>query len=231
MMARLGDRCFQAVSQRRELSVKRIANAALNLPDRVRSRYPFAKPMSLVFELAPLPTAIIADRTERFPVGRIFCVGRNYADHAREMGGDPDREPPFFFTKFPQSLVSGGGTIPYPPKTSNYHYEAELVIAIGQEGAALDVDKALAYVYGYGAGLDMTRRDLQFALRDKGRPWDIAKNFAHAAPLGAIRPVEGHGHAERGAIRLTVNGHVKQEADLTGLIWSPAEVISHLSQY
>lgn len=186
--------------------------------------------MSLVFELPALPTAAIAGSDARFPVGRIFCVGRNYAAHAREMGHD-DREPPFFFTKFPQALVPGGGIIPYPPKTANYHYEAELVIAIGKEGAAVDVASAPGLVFGYAAGLDMTRRDLQFQARDKGRPWDLGKNFAFAAPLGAIRPVAGHGHADQGAIRLTVNGAVKQEGMLGDLIWKSPEVISFLSQY
>jgi fumarylpyruvate hydrolase len=186
--------------------------------------------MSLIFELRPLPTAIVSKSGVRFPVGRIFCVGRNYAAHAREMGSDPNREPPFFFSKFPQALVPGGGTIPYPPKTTNFHYEAELVIAIGKEGAALDAKRALDIVYGYAVGLDMTRRDLQFEARDHGRPWDTGKNFAFAAPLGAIRPVEGNGHVDHGAIRLTVNGEIKQQGDLTDLIWSCAEVIAHLSQ-
>jgi len=185
--------------------------------------------MSLVFDLPALPSTTIAGTEKRFPVGRIFCVGRNYAAHAREMGSDPNREPPFFFTKFPQALVPGGGTIPYPPKTSNLHYEAELVIAIGKEGAALDAAAALEIVFGYAAGLDMTRRDLQFEARDNGRPWDTGKNFAFAAPLGTVRPVEGHGHADQGSIQLTVNSEVKQRGDLTDLIWSSAEVISQLS--
>jgi fumarylpyruvate hydrolase len=187
--------------------------------------------MSLVFDLPAFPSAAIAGSDQRFPVGRIFCVGRNYAAHAREMGSDPDREPPFFFTKFAQALVPGGGSIPYPPMTANYHYEAELVIAIGKEGAALAPAKALEIVYGYATGLDMTRRDLQFEARDKGRPWDTGKNFAFSAPLGTIRPVEGHGHVDKGPIRLTVNGEVRQQADLTDLIWSSAEIITHLSRY
>jgi fumarylpyruvate hydrolase len=187
--------------------------------------------MSLVFELPAFPSATIAGSDQRFPVGRIFCVGRNYAAHAREMGSDPDREPPFFFSKFAQALVPGGGPVPYPPMTANYHYEAELVIAIGKEGAALSPASALAIVYGYATGLDMTRRDLQFEARDKGRPWDTGKNFAFSAPLGTIRPVEGHGHVDKGPIRLTVNGEVRQQADLTDLIWSSAEIIAHLSKY
>lgn len=149
------------------------------------------------------------------------------------MGSDPDREAPFFFSKFPQALVpadaNGNSTIPYPPVTSNFHYEAELVIAIGKEGAAVAVEDALALVFGYAVGLDMTRRDLQFEARDKGRPWDTGKNFAYAAPLAAIRPVEGNGHAEKGAITLTVNGETKQKGELTDLIWNCAEIISQLS--
>jgi fumarylpyruvate hydrolase len=184
--------------------------------------------MSLVLDLRPLPTAPIFKSEQRFPVGRIFCVGRNYEAHAKEMGSDA-RELPFFFSKFPQALVPGGGTIPYPPKTANFHYEGELVLAIGKEGASLDVKSALAIVFGYATGLDMTRRDLQLAARDKGRPWDTGKNFAYAAPLAAIRPVEGNGHVEKGSIELTVNGETKQKADIKDMIWSSAEIISHLS--
>ena len=185
--------------------------------------------MALVFEIPGLPSAEIDGRAERFPVGRIFCVGRNYAAHAKEMGSDPNREPPFFFTKFPQSLVPGGGTVPYPPVTKNFHYEGELVIAIGKSGAKVAVENALDLVFGYACGLDMTRRDLQFDAKDHGRPWDTGKNFAFAAPLGSIRPVEGHGHAAKGALVLTVNGEKKQEGQLTDMIWSPAEILSHLS--
>jgi fumarylpyruvate hydrolase len=185
--------------------------------------------MANVFEIRALPTAAVSKSEKRFPVGRIFCVGRNYAAHAREMGSDPDREAPFFFSKFPQALVENNSTIPYPPVTENFHYEAELVIAIGKEGAAVAVKDALALVFGYAVGLDMTRRDLQLAARDKGRPWDTGKNFAFAAPLAAIRPVDGNGHAEKGAITLTVNGETKQKGDLTDLTWNCAEVISQLS--
>jgi fumarylpyruvate hydrolase len=186
--------------------------------------------MTLLFEPPPRPAALVEGSSALFPVERIFCVGRNYAAHAREMGSD-EREPPFFFTKFPQSLVSGGGAIAYPPETRNFHHEAELVIAIGRAGFAVSAEAAPSLVYGYAVGLDMTRRDLQFAARDKGRPWDLGKNFARSAPLGAIRPVEGHGHATAGAVRLTVNGVVKQEGRIEDMIWSPAEIISHLSRY
>ena len=166
-----------------------------------------------------------------FPVRRIFCVGRNYAAHAREMGRDPDREPPFFFTKWADDLVPGGGDIPYPPETNDYQYEAELVVAIGREGAAVTAAKALELVFGYAVGLDMTRRDLQFQARDKGRPWDSSKNFAFSAPIGAIRPVEGHGHLTEGSICLKVNGATRQAGDVADMIWSCAETIAHMSRF
>ncbi len=183
--------------------------------------------MSLVLEIPSLPSAAVAGTDARFPVGRIFCVGRNYAAHAAEMG-QTEREAPFFFTKFPQALVPGGGTIPYPPATSNFHYEGELVIAVGKAGAKLDPKNALDVVFGYACGLDLTRRDLQFSARDKGRPWDMGKNFANAAPLGTIRPAK-QGHFERGAITLTVDGETKQEGNIADMIWSCAEILAHLS--
>ena len=166
-----------------------------------------------------------------FPVRRIFCIGRNYAAHAREMGKDPDREPPFFFTKWAEDLVPGGGAIPYPPQTSNYQFEAELVIAIGKEGAAVTAAAALELVYGYAVGLDMTRRDLQFEARDKGRPWDISKNFAFSAPIAPIRPVHEGGHIASGCIRLSVNGRIKQDGNIADLIWNCAETIAYLSRF
>jgi fumarylpyruvate hydrolase len=181
------------------------------------------------FSLSPRPTVPIEGGAE-FPVGRIFCVGRNYAAHAREMGKDPDRDPPFFFTKFADTLVIGGGNVPYPPETSNYHFEAELVVAIGKVGAALSEDNALDVVFGYAVGLDMTRRDLQLESRDKGRPWDTGKNFAYSAPISSIRPLSAGGHADEGPIQLTVNGELKQDADLRDLIWSTPEIIVHLSR-
>lgn len=186
--------------------------------------------MSPLFELPPRPVVPV-DGGGVFPVRRVFCVGRNYEAHAREMGLDPNREAPFFFTKFADTVVPGGGTIPYPPATSDYHYEAELVLAIGSEGARLSATEALGIVSGYAVGLDMTRRDLQFEAREKGRPWDFGKNFAHSAPIASIRPVKGHGHIERGAIRLTVNGKLRQEADVTDLIWNCSEILEHLSRH
>ncbi|MFT3977464.1 MAG: fumarylacetoacetate hydrolase family protein [Sphingomonas bacterium] len=186
--------------------------------------------MSLTFDPPPCPSVPVDGGEERFPVGRIFCVGRNYADHAREMGSDPTREPPFFFTKFAQALVPGGGMIPYPSATSDYHYEAELVVAIRGEGVDVPPERALDLVHGYAVGLDMTRRDLQAQAKAKGRPWDMGKNFAFSAPVGALRRVAGDGHLTAGALTLTVNGEMRQKADVADMIWSTAEVIAHLSQ-
>ena len=186
--------------------------------------------MPHVFELPERPAAAIAGTGDTFPVRRIICIGRNYEAHAREMGSNPDREAPFFFTKWADDLVPNGATIPYPPETANYHFEAELVIAIGKEGAKVGEDAALDLVFGYATGLDMTRRDLQLDAREKGRPWDTGKNFAFSAPLAAIRPVS-EGHVSSGSIRLTVNGEVKQDADITDLIWNCAEQIAYISRF
>lgn len=187
--------------------------------------------MMSLFTLSPRPLMPIEGRSELFPVRRLFCIGRNYAAHAREMGKDPDREAPFFFMKFAESVVPDGSTLPYPPETTNYHFEAELVIAIGKEGARVPVEEALSLIYGYAAGLDMTRRDLQFEARDKGRPWDTGKNFAFSAPLGAIRPVETGGHLSSGAIKLRVNSEVRQDADISDLIWNCEETIAYVSRF
>ncbi len=188
-------------------------------------------PMTSIFSLPERPSAAIAGMDATFPVRRIFCIGRNYAAHAREMGKDPDREAPFFFTKWSDALVPNGSTLPYPPETANYQFEAELVIAIGKEGAALAESDALDLVFGYAVGLDMTRRDLQFEARDKGRPWDAGKNFAFSAPMAAIRPVTDGGHMTTAPIRLIVNGEVKQDADISDLIWDCAETIAYLSRF
>jgi fumarylpyruvate hydrolase len=162
-------------------------------------------------------------------VRRVFCVGRNYAAHAREMGRDPDREPPFFFTKWAETVVPTGSTIAYPQETQDFQYEAELVVAIGKGGRNIAVEHALEHVYGYATGLDMTRRDLQLAARGQGRPWDTGKNVEQSSPLGLIHSVAEVGHPATGAITLTVNGQTKQEADLADLIWPVADVISFLS--
>lgn len=184
-----------------------------------------------IFELPPRPMISVEGRNAHFSVGRIFCIGRNYAAHAREMGKDPDREPPFFFAKWGETAVPGGGAIPYPPETSDYHYEGELVIAIGKEGARVSQDAALDLVFGYAVGLDMTRRDLQLEARDKGRPWETGKNFSWSAPIGPIRSVEDSGHISSGRIALTVNGEIKQEADIADLIWDCAETIAYISRF
>ena len=187
--------------------------------------------MSFVIPPSPLPSVEIAGSDERFPVHRIYCVGRNYAKHAREMGMDPDREPPFFFSKPADAVVANGTPVPYPPRTSNLHHEIELVVAIGTGGRDIPLDRALHHVYGYGVGLDLTRRDLQFAARDQGRPWDVAKGFDHSAPVSAIRPAADMGHPQQGAIWLEVNGETRQRANLSEMIWSVAEIVAELSTY
>ncbi|MBW8637285.1 fumarylacetoacetate hydrolase family protein [Hoeflea sp. WL0058] len=185
--------------------------------------------MSYVFQPLPVPTVAIADSEDLMPVRRIFCVGRNYAAHAREMGKDPDREPPFFFSKPADAVVLDGETVAYPPETQNFHFEAELVVAIGKAGRNISEDDALSHVWGYAIGNDLTRRDLQLAARDKGRPWDFGKAFDRSAVIGPVHPVSKIGHPDSGAIGLSVNGEVKQDADLNELIWSVPEIISILS--
>jgi fumarylpyruvate hydrolase len=187
--------------------------------------------MSFVIPPDPPPTVEVDGTDERFPVHRIYCVGRNYAKHAREMGMDPDREPPFFFAKPADAIVANGTPVPYPPRTSNLHHEIELVVAIGASGRDIPLDRALAHVYGYAVGLDLTRRDLQFAARDQGRPWDVSKGFDRSAPVSAIRPVAGMGHLGAGAIWLEVNGETRQRANLSEMIWNVAEIVAELSTY
>jgi len=173
--------------------------------------------------------------TDTFPVRRVYCVGRNYAAHAREMGFDPDREPPFFFCKPADAVrpVANGQTlrIPYPAETSNYHYEIELVAAIGKGGSDISVEDALGHVWGYAVGLDMTRRDLQMKMREAGRPWEIGKAFDDSAPIGPLYPAGKVGHLEKAAIKLDVNGATKQNSSLDKLIWSVAETVSYLSKF
>jgi fumarylpyruvate hydrolase len=191
--------------------------------------------MSYVIPPAPIPSVPIAGSADGFPVRRIYCVGRNYAAHAREMGSDPDRDPPFFFCKPADAVVpasaDNAAEVAYPPQTANYHHEVELVVAIGKRGRDIQVDAANEYVWGYAVGFDMTRRDLQFALRDKGRPWELGKAFDQSAPIAAIVPASRSGHPTAGRVWLTVNGQLKQEGDLADLIWSVPETIAHLSKY
>jgi len=164
-----------------------------------------------------------------FPVRRVFCVGRNYAAHAREMGSDPDREPPFFFMKPADALVLNNADMPYPSQTKDLHHEMEMVVAIGTGGKDIAVDDALNHVYGYACGLDMTRRDIQNQAKKEGRPWDMGKGFDKSAPISAIVPASQCGHPDKGLIELKVNGKVTQTSDLSMLIWSVSETISYLS--
>ncbi|MBI3140820.1 MAG: fumarylacetoacetate hydrolase family protein [Rhodocyclales bacterium] len=177
------------------------------------------------------PGVPVAGTAAPFPVRRIYCVGRNYADHAREMGGDPNREPPFFFMKPADAVVPLGGAVRYPPKTGDLQYEIELVAAIGRDGADIPVAAALDHVFGYAVGLDLTRRDLQAQLKAQGRPWEMGKAFDQSAPVAAIHPAVRVGHPGRGAIWLRVNAAERQRGDLSAMIWSVAEVIANLSQY
>jgi len=178
-----------------------------------------------------LPSLAIFGSSARFPIRRVFCVGRNYAAHAREMGSNPDREPPFFFTKPADAVVPAEGALPYPPATQDLHHEIELVVALRSGGADIPADEALAKVWGYGVGLDLTRRDLQSAAKETGRPWDMAKGFDASAPCSPLRPVSSFGHpSEDACIRISVNGTVRQEGTLDEMIWPIADIISHLSR-
>ena len=191
--------------------------------------------MSFVFTPPSVVGLPIVGSDRLFPVRRVYCVGRNYAAHAREMGFDPDREPPFFFCK-PNDDASvvpvaegATGAIPYPPLTRNYHYEAELGVAIGQGGRDIAVDQAANHIHGYAVGLDMTRRDLQIRMREAGRPWEIGKAFDFSAPIAPLRTRADVGEIDAGAIVLDVDGEVRQTSDITHLIWSVNEVIANLS--
>jgi fumarylpyruvate hydrolase len=184
-----------------------------------------------LFEPPPIPTLAVDGLDRRYPVARIFCVGRNYEDHAREMGQTVDREKPFFFSKSATALRQSGATIPYPPGTSDYHFECELVVALGApffKGAAADARQA---IYGYACGLDMTRRDLQLAERAKQRPWTLGKDVEASAPVSPIAPAERIGHPASGRIELRQNGLVRQSSDLAAMAWSVAEILAHLSGF
>ena len=186
--------------------------------------------MKYLFDPATPSVAIVA-QAERFPVNRIYCVGRNYAAHAAEMGIEVDREKPFYFTKSATATVLSGETNPYPPGTTNYHYEMELVVAIGAPAFKVSVADAMSAVIGYGCGLDMTRRDLQLSERAHQRPWDLGKDVENSAVFGPLSPVEALGEIGPQRIWLTLNGEVRQDATLSELIWSVPEIISHLSGF
>jgi len=186
---------------------------------------------SYVIDAPAVPSIPVIGHKARFPVHRIYCVGRNYAAHAREMGKDPEKEPPFFFMKPADAVLPEGGEMHYPPGTSNLHHEIELVVALHRGGCKIPAARALDHVYGYAVGLDMTRRDLQTQARDMGRPWDFGKAFDESAPIGAIYPVASHGHHSSGAITLEVNGEPRQSGDLRDLIWSVPDTIAFLSDY
>jgi fumarylpyruvate hydrolase len=191
----------------------------------------------MTFAIPPAtPVAVaVAGTDTQVAVRRVYCVGRNYAAHAREMGFDPDREPPFFFCKPTDAVVpvADGDTLElaYPSQTGNYHYEAELVAVIGKPGSDIPVEQALDHVFGYAVGLDMTRRDLQMKMREMGRPWEIGKAFDSSAPIGPIHRASDVGHFEQASIWLTVNGETKQKSDVSHLIWSVAETIADLSKF
>ncbi len=186
--------------------------------------------MSFIFSPAKTNSASIRGHQERFPVRRIYCVGRNYADHAIEMGHNPDKEPPFFFQKNPDNLLLDGADFPYPSKTQDVHHEIELVAALGKGGANISVKTAMDHIFGYAVGLDMTRRDLQAEVKKMGRPWDIAKAFEHSAPMSGIVSVSEIGHPSVGEICLDVNGVRKQSGNLGQMIWKTSEIISYLSK-
>ena len=191
--------------------------------------------MKFVIPAWEFPFIPVAGSADFYPVRHIYCVGRNYAEHAREMGGDAEKEPPFFFSKPADAVVPvvppAVGTVQYPLATKNYHHEIELVVAIGSPGARVAPERANALIYGYAVGLDMTRRDLQAALREIKRPWDLGKSFAQSAPIGPIHPVSQVGYLNRGRITLEVNGAVKQQGDLADMIWDVPHVLHFLSQY
>lgn len=184
--------------------------------------------MNYLFEPV-VASAEIAGADARYPVHRVYCVGRNYAEHVREMGAD-EREPPFFFMKPADAVVPGGGEIRYPSATENLHYEMELVIAIGTAGESIASAQALDHIWGYGVGIDLTRRDLQLEARNKGRPWDAGKGFDHSAPVSALHPAIEIGHPETGRIWLDVNGERRQDSDISHLIWSVPEIVVALSE-
>lgn len=182
-----------------------------------------------VFSPLPQPFLPVKGTQSRFPVHRIYCVGQNYADHVVEMGGDPSRNPPFFFQKNPDCVVLDGGDFPYPTRTEDVHHEIELVVALKSGGSDIAVEQALDHVYGYAVGIDMTRRDLQAVAKKAGRPWEVAKAFDHSAPCSEIVPASEIGHPQKAAISLSINGEIRQSGNLDQMIWKVAETIAYLS--
>lgn len=186
--------------------------------------------MGYVIEAPPIPTLPVRDTSDVYPVHRIYCVGRNYAAHAIEMGHDPDREPPFFFQKNPDCLLASGSRFPYPDRSRDVHHEIELVVALARGSKHIPVEEALAHVYGYAVGLDMTRRDLQAEAKRLGRPWEVAKAFDLSAPCAEVVPASTIGHPDRGRVWLEVNGKPRQEGDLEQLVWKVPEIVAVLSE-
>jgi fumarylpyruvate hydrolase len=187
--------------------------------------------ISFVVPPPPAPSVAVAGTDSRFPVHRIYCVGRNYREHVKEMGGDPAREPPIFFTKPADAIVPSDTEVAYPPRTANLHHEIELVVAIGRGGRSIAASEALGHVFGYAVGNDLTRRDLQAEARQRGAPWDTAKGFDASAPLTPIRRAEDIGHVMNGRIWLEVNGELRQQSDIVEMIWSVPEIVAELSTY
>ena len=187
--------------------------------------------MTFVFTTPPQPAVAVRGSSSLYAVSRIFCVGRNYAAHAREMGSDPAREAPFYFTKSPAALAPSGAAVPYPPGTHELHHEIELVVAIGQSAFGIAPEQAPACIWGYACGLDMTRRDLQAAAKAQGRPWSLAKDFENAAVISPLVSACEAGHPQSGRIHLSVNGQLRQQGDLADMIWRVPEIVSNLSRY
>ncbi len=185
---------------------------------------------SYVIDLPPVATIPVSGTDALFPVRRVYCIGRNYAAHAIEMGGDPDREPPFFFQKNPNNLDSSG-EFPYPDHSSDVHHEVEMLVALKSGGVNIALGNSLGHVFGYGVSIDMTRRDLQGQAKKMGRPWEIGKAFERSGPVGVLSPVSAVGHPDHGRVELTVNGELRQEGDLNQMIWKVPEMISYLSDY
>lgn len=187
-------------------------------------------PPDYLFAPAPQACVAVQQSSARFPVRRLYCVGRNYAEHSREMGYDPRAQVPFFFDKPADALVADGGIVPYPTHTTDLHHEVELVLAIGAGGRDIAVEDAAKHITGYAVGIDMTRRDVQAGAKQEGKPWTMAKGFDYSAPIGAIALAERIGHPRRGRIALSVNGAVRQDGDIAEMVWSPEEIIAALSQ-